>query len=551
MALVAGLGIAASSQAAIKDSVTFTDVEVTQTANLGAGTFRLHNFTNTGYTLGRIDFSGTVEEINGVTNDFGSENRVRVMFPDGRFKDVQFTTTLGYEGQLAFSGSFEVATGATTPYSGPWAFSFVNTFNDAGDNDQEADAKVTVTFNLTDETVTPPTPPATLGTFGPFGTQATFTTQSHNDGGAVRWYKVILSEPINGTRFLDIDTETSALTPDNDLEIALYDSNGTMLVTDDDDGNAFMSQLSFGPGGGSRTAEGTGVAYNGRDGSLAAGTYYLAVGGFNSIFTNGFTVTSDSVDTGTAVIRMRADGVVSTNQPPVLGAIGNKTGAINQLLTFQATATDPENQTLSFYLANAPAGATMDAATGVFTWTPTSGGTFNVGVVVVDSAGGFDSELFTIEIGGSNDETINPSVITVTQGEELSGDLSSLTASDDSYYVIISSATTLQGEIIFDGDFASNPGVSLEFKVEANAARGGLSQAIWFWNYEIGGYENKSGIVASATDLTTTITTSNMSYVSGTGAVKARIRWTPINDEDPSQDGWALNTDLVSWKLSH
>jgi len=57
----------------------------------------------------------------------------------------------------------------------------------------------------------------------------------------------------------------------------------------------------------------------------------------------------------------------------VLGAIGDKTVNELTLLSFTATATDadvPAN-TLTFSLVGAPAGAAIDPATGVFTWTPT------------------------------------------------------------------------------------------------------------------------------------------------------------------------------------
>ena len=63
----------------------------------------------------------------------------------------------------------------------------------------------------------------------------------------------------------------------------------------------------------------------------------------------------------------------ATNNPPVLNPIGSKT--VNELATlaFTATATDPDaGQTITYSMdAGAPAGATMGAATGAFSWTPT------------------------------------------------------------------------------------------------------------------------------------------------------------------------------------
>ncbi len=72
--------------------------------------------------------------------------------------------------------------------------------------------------------------------------------------------------------------------------------------------------------------------------------------------------------------------VLEVNQPPVLNAIGNKTTMAGDLITFTATATDPDTPAngLTFSLdATAPAGASINPTTGVFTWTPaqTLGGT--------------------------------------------------------------------------------------------------------------------------------------------------------------------------------
>ena len=60
-----------------------------------------------------------------------------------------------------------------------------------------------------------------------------------------------------------------------DAETALYDSLGTLIASDDDDGTMpFMPKLRFGQAGG--------------DGDLDAGTYYLAAGGYDTVFADGF-----------------------------------------------------------------------------------------------------------------------------------------------------------------------------------------------------------------------------------------------------------------------
>ena len=101
------------------------------------------------------------------------------------------------------------------------------------------------------------------------------------------------------------------------------------------------------------------------------------------------------------------------NVPPVLGAIGNKT--VNELttLTFTATASDPsacEGGTSTFSLdAGAPAGASIDPATGAFNWTPSEAqgpGSYPITVRVTDN--GLpppplsDSETITVTVNEVN-----------------------------------------------------------------------------------------------------------------------------------------------------
>ena len=99
------------------------------------------------------------------------------------------------------------------------------------------------------------------------------------------------------------------------------------------------------------------------------------------------------------------------NVAPVLGAIGNQTVDELATLTFTATATDADlpADTLTYSLdaASVALGMTIDANTGVFSWTPTEGQgglTPSVTVTVTDSGTGnlVDSETFTITVNDIN-----------------------------------------------------------------------------------------------------------------------------------------------------
>ncbi len=94
--------------------------------------------------------------------------------------------------------------------------------------------------------------------------------------------------------------------------------------------------------------------------------------------------------------------VAEVNVAPVLAAIGNRSATVGSPLAFTATATDadlPAN-TKTFSLgAGAPAGATINASTGAFLWTPSAVGSFSVTVGVSDGRGGTDTETITITVG--------------------------------------------------------------------------------------------------------------------------------------------------------
>ncbi|WP_221392907.1 putative Ig domain-containing protein [Dyadobacter sp. NIV53] len=101
--------------------------------------------------------------------------------------------------------------------------------------------------------------------------------------------------------------------------------------------------------------------------------------------------------------------VTVVNQAPVLAAIGNKTVTVNQALTFTATATDANtDQTKTYTLTDAPAGAVINAATGVFSWTPATTGTYTFTVKVTDNGSPVMSDDEVIIVTVNNVPNIAP-----------------------------------------------------------------------------------------------------------------------------------------------
>jgi hypothetical protein len=96
------------------------------------------------------------------------------------------------------------------------------------------------------------------------------------------------------------------------------------------------------------------------------------------------------------------------NAPPVLAPIGDQTVAEGQTLTFTLSATDANpGETLTFGAANLPPGASFDAATATFTWTPgydQAGFYPGVEFTVTDNGVpiALDVELIAITVGNTN-----------------------------------------------------------------------------------------------------------------------------------------------------
>jgi hypothetical protein len=120
-----------------------------------------------------------------------------------------------------------------------------------------------------------------------------------------------------------------------------------------------------------------------------------------------FTVTDDGtpVESDSEAITITVNHV---NLAPVLDPIGNKSASEGQLLQFTVTASDPDtSDTLTYSANNLPAGASLDPATGVFTWTPdyTQAGSYtNVTLTVTDDGTPTlsDSEAITITVADVN-----------------------------------------------------------------------------------------------------------------------------------------------------
>jgi len=201
-----------------------------------------------GYTATRVRVTFSVTQINGTTDDYLSENRLRLWRTGASVGDAA-TITLqpagnGYSGTRTVSAFGYLSGGAAADPAGTWGYRFYNALDDAPTGQPDSSlTNISLEYNFS--VVTPSA--VSLGSILP-GPNLVF------------------------------DTEHTVITGGNDTEIGVYSSEGRFLGTDDDSGTGNLSSLSLA--------------------GLPADTYYIAVAGYNASFADGFAVATNSTATG-------------------------------------------------------------------------------------------------------------------------------------------------------------------------------------------------------------------------------------------------------------
>lgn len=137
------------------------------------------------------------------------------------------------------------------------------------------------------------------------------------------------------------------------------------------------------------------------------------------------------------------------------------------------------------------------------------------------------------------------------QGEEFDGGLTNLFNSDDAQVSGFNDATSLQCEIEVTGNvFNSAPGTFV-VRLEQRVDRPGLAYAVKQFNYQTNTFQTIGGGSSLLTDIASQIiitTTPSRFIRSSDKQVVTRVQVGPINDEDPSQDGWLHFWDVINWQ---
>jgi len=105
---------------------------------------------------------------------------------------------------------------------------------------------------------------------------------------------------------------------------------------------------------------------------------------------------SDSVLTAPDDIAIIAN--TAANASPIITSTPIVTGTLLQAYSYLVTATDANNDPLTYSLAVFPEGMTINASSGAIAWTPPGTGTLNVTVQVSDGKGGTATQAFIVTV---------------------------------------------------------------------------------------------------------------------------------------------------------
>ena len=107
-------------------------------------------------------------------------------------------------------------------------------------------------------------------------------------------------------------------------------------------------------------------------------------------------------------------GCFLLNSTPIIESNPITTAKVGAVYTYDVEATNPNGDILTYSLTTGPNGITINSATGVISWTPTTAGSFEVTVEVSDESKS-ETQSFTIVV----DETVLTSIVVLPSSMEI------------------------------------------------------------------------------------------------------------------------------------
>ncbi len=197
---------------------------------------------------------------------------------------------------------------------------------------------------------------------------------------------------------------------------------------------------------------------------------------YTSAGTYSVTITvSDGTDSASETVSITVNDV---NRAPVLASIGSQSVSEGSALSFSVSASDSDNDTLTYSASNLPNGASFVSANRYFSWTPGSdaAGSYQVTVTVSDGSAS-DSETVTITVANVNVAPVLAAVGSqnVSEGSTLSFNLNASDSDNDNLTYSANNlpagaALSSAGNFSWNPDYTSSGTYSVTFSVSDGSA---------------------------------------------------------------------------------
>jgi large repetitive protein len=105
-------------------------------------------------------------------------------------------------------------------------------------------------------------------------------------------------------------------------------------------------------------------------------------------------------------------GSTPINQAPTITSTPKFTADVNSPYQYQVVGTDPENNQITYALANAPTGMVIDASTGLITWSSPTLGTTQIAITATDPSGAVATQGYTLTGKQNHAPIINSTPVT-------------------------------------------------------------------------------------------------------------------------------------------
>lgn len=162
---------------------------------------------------------------------------------------------------------------------------------------------------------------------------------------------------------------------------------------------------------------------------------------------------------------------------------------------------------------------------------------------------GTDSSMQYVNFAYGTDVPVSAYI--VVEGEEFAGDLNSLRSADENVLQVFSDPANLSANVQFEGRTSVAVPAEYSIHVRSSVDRLGISETLYVYNFAtdlwVAVFGRTSTVTTSA--FSATLTSNLGAYRDGNGDVRARLAWSPINDEDPAVDGWLHKVDQFFWSI--